>query len=102
MSDNTEQHITANVLRSLEQTSDPRLKTVLTSLISHLHAFIREVELTEVEWLQGVQFLTRVGQMCDDRRQEYMLLSDTLGVTILVDAINHRASHGETESTVLG
>lgn len=102
MSDNTEQHITANVLRSLEQTPDPRLKAVLTSLITHLHAFIREVDLTEAEWLQGVEFLTRVGQMCDDRRQEFMLLSDTLGVTILVDAINHRASHGETESTVLG
>ncbi|HJZ50480.1 MAG TPA: intradiol ring-cleavage dioxygenase [Roseiflexaceae bacterium] len=102
MSDNTEQHITANVLQSLEQTADPRLKTVLTSLISHLHAFIREVDLTEAEWLQGIQFLTRTGQICDDKRQEFMLLSDTLGVTILVDAINHRALQGETESTVLG
>jgi catechol 1,2-dioxygenase len=98
----TETSITASVLRSLEGTPDPRLKEVMTSLIRHLHAFIREVELTEAEWMQAVQFLTRVGQMCDERRQEFILLSDTLGVSMLVDAINHRADGGATESTVLG
>jgi len=94
--------ITESVLRSLDQTPDPRLKTIMTSLVRHLHDFIREVELTEGEWMQAIQFLTRVGQMCDDRRQEFILLSDTLGVSMLVDAINHRADDGATESTVLG
>jgi hydroxyquinol 1,2-dioxygenase len=94
--------ITESVLRSLEQTPDPRLRAIMTSLIRHLHDFIREVELTEAEWMQAIQFLTRVGQMCDDRRQEFILLSDTLGVSMLVDAINHRADGGVTESTVLG
>jgi hydroxyquinol 1,2-dioxygenase len=94
--------ITESVLHSLEQTPDPRLKTIMASLIRHLHDFVREVELTEAEWFQAIQFLTRVGQMCDDRRQEFILLSDTLGVSMLVDAINHRAEGGATESTVLG
>jgi hydroxyquinol 1,2-dioxygenase len=98
----TETNITDSVLRSLGQTADPRLKTVMTSLITHLHAFIREVELTEGEWWQAIQFLTRVGQMCDDKRQEFILLSDTLGVSMLVDAINHRTGSSATESTVMG
>jgi catechol 1,2-dioxygenase len=102
MSDNTEEQITHNVLDSMAQTPDPRLKTVMTSLIRHLHAFIREVDLTEEEWMSGIQFLTRTGQMCDDKRQEFILLSDTLGVSMLVDAINHRKSGGATESTVFG
>jgi protocatechuate 3,4-dioxygenase beta subunit len=102
MSDNTEEQITQNVLDSMAQTPNPRLKTVMTSLIRHLHAFIREVELTEEEWMTGIQFLTRTGQMCDDKRQEFILLSDTLGVSMLADAINHRKSGGATESTVFG
>jgi len=97
-----EAQITERVLKSLEQTPNPRLKTVMTSLIKHLHAFVQEVQLSEAEWLQAIQFLTAVGQKCDDRRQEFILLSDTLGVSMLVDAINHRAEHGATESTVLG
>ena len=102
MSDNTEKQITQNVLDSIAQTPDPRLKTVMTSLIRHLHAFVSEVELTEEEWMKGIQFLTRTGQMCDDKRQEFILLSDTLGVSMLVDAINHRLSGEATESTVFG
>ena len=102
MSNNTEEQITHNVLDTMEHTPNPRLKTVMTSLISHLHAFIREVELTEEEWVQGVQFLTRAGQICDDKRQEFILLSDVTGVTMLVDAINHRLSDGATESTIFG
>jgi catechol 1,2-dioxygenase len=94
--------ITQNVLRSLERTPDPRLKAVMESLVKHLHAFVREVDLTEDEWRAAIGFLTRVGQTCDDRRQEFILLSDTLGVSMLVDAINHRAAGGATESTVLG
>jgi catechol 1,2-dioxygenase len=102
MSDNTEEQITQNVLDSMAQTPNPRLKEVMTSLIRHLHAFIREVELTEEEWMKGIQLLTRTGQMCDDKRQEFILLSDTLGVSMLVDAINHRLSGKATESTVFG
>ena len=102
MSDNTEEQMTRNVLDSIAQTSNPRLKAVMTSLISHLHAFIREVELTEEEWMSAIQFLTRTGHMSDDKRQEFILLSDTLGVTMLVDAINHRSPGEATESTIFG
>src|SRR5579884_2315299 len=102
MSNNTEEQITQNVLESMANTPNPRLKQVMTSLVLHLHAFIREVELTEEEWALGIQFLTRTGQMCDDRRQEFILLSDVLGVTMLVDDINHRVADGATESTIFG
>jgi protocatechuate 3,4-dioxygenase beta subunit len=102
MSNNTEEQITRNVLDSIANTPNPRLKEVMTSLITHLHAFIREVEPTQEEWGLGIQFLTRTGQMCDDKRQEFILLSDTLGVSMLVDAINHRVADGATESTVFG
>jgi protocatechuate 3,4-dioxygenase beta subunit len=81
---------------------DRRLQQVTRSLITHLHAFIREVEPTTEEWFQGVEFITRLGQMSDDKRQEVILLSDTLGVTMLVDAINHRFPEGVTESTIFG
>lgn len=102
MSNNTEEQLTQNVLGSMAQTSNPRLKTVMTSLIRHLHTFVREVELTQEEWMLGIQFLTRTGQMCDEKRQEFILLSDTLGVSMLVDAINHPSLDGATESTVFG
>jgi hydroxyquinol 1,2-dioxygenase len=102
MSENAEPGITASVLQSMAGTPDPRLKEVMTSLIHHLHAFIRDIEPTEEEWLRAIDFLTRTGQQCDDRRQEFILLSDTLGVSMLVDAINHRADGAVTESTVLG
>jgi hydroxyquinol 1,2-dioxygenase len=67
-----------------------------------MHAFIREVKLTEAEWFTGSQCLTATGQKCDDKRQEFILLSDTTGVSMLVDAINHRLPNGATESTVTG
>lgn len=102
MSDNSEAQITANVLKSIEGAADPRLRQVMSSLVRHLHAFIREVEPSEAEWMQAIQFLTHTGQSCDDRRQEFILLSDTLGVSMLVDAINHRADGPATASTVLG
>src|SRR4029434_7260071 len=98
----TEANLTEGVLGKLEGATDPRLKQIMTSLIKHLHAFVREVELTEKEWFTGIQFLTATGQKCDDKRQEYILLSDTLGESMLVDAINHRKPSGATESTVLG
>ncbi len=102
MSNNTEERITDNVLASMAQAPNPRLKAVMEHLVSHLHAFIREVELTEEEWALGIQFLTRAGQLCDDKRQEFILLSDILGVTMLVDGINHRTPDGATESTIFG
>jgi hydroxyquinol 1,2-dioxygenase len=102
MSDNTKEQITQNVLDSIAQTPNTRLKEIMISLIRHLHAFVREVELTEEEWMSGIQFLTRTGQMCTDKRQEFILLSDTLGVSMLVDAINHSLSDEVTESTVFG
>ena len=102
MSNNSEEQITQNVLDSMAQTPNPRLKQFMTSLITHLHAFIREVELTEDEWASGIQFLTSTGHMCNDKRQEFILLSDINGVTMLVDAINHRSADGATESTIFG
>ncbi len=102
MRDFDESNITDAVIDSLAQTRDARLKTVMTSLVRHLHDFARDVELSFDEWNLAVDFLTRTGQMCSDKRQEFILLSDTLGVSMLVDAINHRMPDGATETTVLG
>src|SRR3954471_21089991 len=90
------------VTASFEETPDPRLKQVLTSLVRHLHDFVKDVELTEEEWGFAVDFLTRTGHMSDDVRQEFILLSDVLGVSMLVETINHRTGGRSTESTVLG
>jgi hydroxyquinol 1,2-dioxygenase len=98
----TEANLTDAVVARLGKTADPRFRQVMTSLIRHLHAFVREVELTEDEWFEAIKFLTAAGQKCDDKRQEYILLSDVLGVSMLVDAINHRRPGGGTENTVLG
>lgn len=98
----SEANLTDAVLAKLEGSTDPRFRQIMESLIRHLHALVREVELTPTEWFAGIQFLTAVGHMCDDRRQEFILLSDTLGVSMLVDAITHRKPSGATESTVLG
>ena len=82
--------------------TDPRLKQILSALVTHLHAFVKDVEPTPQEWETAIGFLTRTGQMCSDTRQEYILLSDVLGVSMLVDAINHRRPDGATENTVFG
>ncbi|MCE8035441.1 6-chlorohydroxyquinol-1,2-dioxygenase [Billgrantia tianxiuensis] len=82
--------------------TDPRLREIMASLIRHLHGFVKEVGLTQAEWEAAIDFLTRTGQMCDDKRQEFILLSDTLGVSMLVDAIQHRRPAGATENTVFG
>jgi catechol 1,2-dioxygenase len=98
-----EDRITTAVLERLGATPDPRLRAMMLSLIEHLHAFVRAVEPTEQEWFTAIRFLTETGQKCDGKvRQEFILLSDTLGVSMLVDAINHRKSAGATESTVFG
>ena len=81
---------------------DPRLRQIMQSLVTHLHAFIKDVEPTTREWETAIGFLTRTGQMCSDTRQEFILLSDVLGVSMLVDAINHRRPDGATENTVFG
>jgi catechol 1,2-dioxygenase len=100
--DFTEETAAAAVIESFAQTPDPRLREILTSLVTHLHAFVRDVEVTIPEWEQAIDFLTRTGHMCDDERQEFILLSDVLGVSMLAETITNRKSGTETESTVLG
>ncbi len=90
------------VCASLAGSPDPRVRQVLGSLVRHLHSFIKDVELTEREWEQAIAFLTATGHTCDDTRQEFILLSDVLGVSMLVETLNHRAAGGATESTVTG
>jgi len=97
-----EQSITQAVIERLAQSDDPRFKKVMTSLVTHLHDFVRDVQLTEGEWLAAIEFLTDVGKTCTEKRQEYILLSDTLGVSVLVITLNHPADVGTAESTVLG
>src|SRR5512146_746408 len=97
-----EKSITAAVLARMDQCQDPRFRQVMTSLITHLHDFVRDVKLTEAEWIGAIQFLTATGKTCTDKRQEFILLSDTLGVSILVITLNHPPEKGSVESTVLG
>src|SRR5579863_2788786 len=98
----TEEDITAEVLRRFEGTPDPRLREIMLSLTKHIHAFAKEVRLVESEWLQAIEFLTATGQMCSGKRQEFILLSDTMGVSMLVDLISNGKPPGATESTVFG
>ena len=102
MRDFNEETATGAVIGQMAACDNPRLKEVMTSVITHLHAVIREVEPTQAEWQMAIRFLTETGQMCGDKRQEFILLSDTLGVSMLTDAINNRKPSGATESTVLG
>ncbi|MDF1792899.1 MAG: intradiol ring-cleavage dioxygenase [Thalassobaculaceae bacterium] len=90
------------VLARAAAPDNPRLAEVMRSAVTHLHAVVKEVEPTYEEWMAAIRFLTGTGQMCDDKRQEYILLSDVLGVSMLVDAINTRRPSGATENTVLG
>ena len=94
--------LTEAAVARLNQCGDPRFKQIMSSLIRHLHAFVRDIEPTEEEWFNAIKFLTETGQRCDDKRQEFILLSDTLGVSMLVDAINHRNPAGTTDTTVFG
>jgi hydroxyquinol 1,2-dioxygenase len=97
-----EKNITDAVLARFAGAATPRVRAVSEALVRHLHAFIREVEPSFEEWEAGVNFLTEVGKKCSATRQEFILLSDTLGASMLVDAINHRLPAGATETTVLG
>jgi hydroxyquinol 1,2-dioxygenase len=97
-----EQELTDQVVESFEGADDERLKTVLQALTRHLHAFLREVRITEDEWNQGIEFLTAAGHITDDRRQEFILLSDVLGASMQTIAINNQAYANATEATVFG
>ncbi len=81
---------------------DPRLREIMAVVVKHLHAAVKEIEPTHEEWLAAIKFLTATGHMCTEWRQEFILLSDVLGVSMLVDAINHRRPSGATENTILG
>jgi alcohol dehydrogenase class IV/protocatechuate 3,4-dioxygenase beta subunit len=94
--------VTAEVLATFDAAAAPRYREVMQSLVRHLHAFARDVRLTESQWRHGIDFLTRTGHITDDRRQEFILLSDVLGLSMLTVAINAPVSAGATESTVVG
>ncbi|MFI5932187.1 dioxygenase [Actinoplanes sp. NPDC051494] len=97
-----EQNVTDQVLRSLADTPSPRVRELLESLVRHSHAFVRETRLTEEEWRAGIDFLTRAGHLTDARRQEFVLLSDVLGLSMLTIAVNQPAEPAATEATVIG
>src|SRR5712692_4154698 len=97
-----EDTLTQAVIGRLGKVKDARFKQIMTSAIKHLHAFARDVQLTEEEWFEAIKFLTATGRKCDDKRQEFILLSDVLGLSMMVVALNHRTAPGATEATVLG
>jgi len=98
--DDTE--LTAAVIASFDETMNPRLKFLMQELVRSLHDYVRRTDLSFGEWQQAIDFLTRTGQKCSASRQEFILLSDVLGVSMLVDAVNHRERDGATQTTVLG
>jgi hydroxyquinol 1,2-dioxygenase len=109
MSDDYTRSLTQSVIARLDDCADPRFKQVMTSLVHHLHDFVREVELTGDEWMTAIQFLTATGQACTPKRQEFILASDTLGVSMLVIALaqakaerDHQSPIPATEATVQG
>lgn len=98
----TSENLTEAVLARISPEASPRIRQIMTALVTHLHDFVREVELTPEEWEQGVGFVSELGRWCDDKRQEVILLSDILGVSMLVDALAHRTHASVSETTVLG
>jgi len=95
-------HITESVLERLANTPDPRLKEIMLSLVRHLHGFALEVKLTEAEWLKGIEFLTQTGHITNAQRQEFILLSDVLGLSMLTVVMNNDKPDACTQATVLG
>lgn len=91
-----------DVLATFASCQDPRLRQIMEAVVRHLHQLVAEVGLTRQEWAEAIAFLTAVGHTCDDVRQEFVLLSDTLGVSSLVEMVNYPAAPGATENTVLG
>lgn len=102
LKDLTIDNITDNVNAINSRCDDPRMKFLFEKLVTHLHDFARETRLSTSEWESAIQFLTQVGQMCSDVRQEFILLSDVLGLSLLVDSIDHPKPRASTEGTVLG
>jgi hydroxyquinol 1,2-dioxygenase len=102
MSEQAHKELLADVLSRYEESPNPRLREISEAAVRHLHAFVEEVGLQRDEWFAGIQFLTATGQKCDDTRQEFILLSDTLGVSTLVEFVTHGGTEGGTENTVLG
>ena len=102
MANFNEHDLTDEVIRSFADTPNKRLKFLIEETVKSLHDLVRRTELTFEEWNQAIEFLTRTGQTCTPLRQEFILLSDVLGVSMLVDAVNHREREGATETTVLG
>ena len=98
----TESNITDVVLDRWNAVPDPRLREIMRSMIEHLHAFVRDVEPSEHEWITAIEWLTRTGRLSTEKRQEFILASDVLGVSMLVDCINHRLPGGATPTTVTG
>jgi hydroxyquinol 1,2-dioxygenase len=98
----SEKKLTAEVIARMRNTRNKRLRQVMASFVKHVHAFVREVKPTPDEWMKGIQFLTETGHWSTGKRQEFILMSDTLGVSMLVDALNYKAGAGATQSTVLG
>jgi catechol 1,2-dioxygenase len=97
----TEEHL-REVQASFDEQLDPRLVEILRAAVKHLYAFVEETKLTRDEWMAGIEFLTATGQNCDDVRQEFILLSDTLGVSMLVEMLNQLPSDAATDPTVFG
>jgi len=102
MTEQAHKELLADVLSRYEGSPNPRLRQICEAAVRHLHAFVEEVDLQRDEWFAGIQFLTATGQRCDDTRQEFILLSDTLGVSTLVEFVTHGGTEGATENTVLG
>jgi hydroxyquinol 1,2-dioxygenase len=100
--DLADERLTKEVLERFENSKSPRFQEIMHCLVQHLHAFVSEVELTEEEWFEGIDFLTRTGQISDENRQEFILLSDVLGVSMLTIGINNRKPAEATEATVFG
>jgi len=98
----TEENLTELALQQWEACHTPRMKEIMQSLVRHVHGFVRDVDLTHEEWLAAADWLGRTGKLCSEKRQEFILLSDVLGISMLVDAINHRFPEGATPSTIVG
>src|SRR5256885_9857372 len=98
----TEDNLTDVAMERWKDIPDPRLRQIMQSLIKHLHGFVRDIGPTQAEWAAAIDWLTRTGKLSSEKRQEFILTSDVLGVSMLVDAINHRRPNGATPSTVEG
>lgn len=98
----TPERVTTAAIESFAACKDPRLRSIMQSLVRHLHAFASEVQLTEAEWADAIRILRETGEITDDQRQEFILWSDALGLSMLVDALAHSGTAGATESTIRG